>query len=498
MRAFPKYLALACSFAVASSALAQDASSLQSYQRARRALDASVAAMGGLEKLRGINSVLVRHEGRGFWRNQSPSATGPAASTTTNGLLIVDFQNGRLFWDNATAFPGGFDNRSQLMISPQEGWGANPYERRWFSVPNPNISNNRNLLRRLPHYFLIDALDRAGQLRWVGPGSFRGRRQEVVTYAASDGQQFTLFFDASTHLLTKYEQLFTDVQAGDALLEVIWPGYRLVDGIQVPTGRELRRVNAAAEEVRFTEFAINPPLPDSLFQKPAGYVDGTGGPVADTTVLKLADDVYVIQNGGNNSLAVGFTDYVLVVEAYGNDAASRRTIAKIREAMPGKPIRYVVATHHHDDHTGGIRTFIAEGAAVVTTPGNRQYFEAMSRGVYTIAPDALARNPQPLTLEMVTGKKRVFSDGIHEVQVLDIGPSPHANEMLVIYLPKEKIMVQGDLLNLPIGRIRAGNLTTAHFARWLEQSGLQVDTFVPVHGPTHTMADLRRAVEMMQ
>jgi hypothetical protein len=118
--------------------------------------------------------------------------------------------------------------------------------------------------------------------------------------------------------------------------------------------------------------------------------------------------------------------------------------------------------------------------------------------VYTIAPDALARNPRPLTLELVTGKRRVFSDANHEVQVIDIGPSPHANEMLVVYLPKERIMVQGDLLNLPVGRVRAGNLTTAHFARWLEQSGLQVDRFVPVHGPIHTPAELRQALEMMQ
>ena len=483
--------------ALAVSPLTAQISSLESYQRARRVLDASLEAMGGLEKVRGINSVRVRHEGVGYWRNQSPKATGPAASTATSGLLIVDFQGGRLFWDNATAFPGGFDNRNQLMISPREGWGANPYEKRWFSIPNPNINNNRNLLRRLPHYFVVDALERSSHLRWLGEGRFRGKRQEIVTYSASDGQQFTLFFDASTHLLTKYEQVYTDPQTGDALLEVVWPGYRQVDGFPVPTGRLLRRVNEDAEDVRFTEFVLNPPLPDSLFQKPAGYVDGTGGPAGDTTVVKLADDVYVVQ-GGSNSLVVGFNDHVMVVEAYGNDAASRRTIAKVKELMPGKPIRYVVATHHHDDHTGGIRTFIAEGAAVVTTPGNRQYFEGMARGVYTIVPDALARNPQPLTLEMVTGKRRVFSDGRQEVQVIDIGPSPHAEEMLVVYLPKERIMVQGDLLNLPVGRIRAGNLTTAHFARWLEQSGLQVDRFVPVHGPIHTPAELRQAVELME
>ncbi len=483
-----------------SSVLWSQENSLQSYQRARRALDASIQAMGGLERLRGINTVLVRHEGQGIWRNQSPRAVAPWASTPASGLLAIDFRGYRLFWDVATAFPGGFNNRSQLMISPAEGWGASPYERRWFTVPNPNINNNRNLLRRLPHYLLLEALDRPAHLRWQGAGSYRGRPQDIIAFAASDGQLFSLFLDRETHLPAKYEQLVSDPQTGDAILEVAWPSYRQVDGVQVPSGRLLRRAGEDAENVRFTGFTINEPLPDSLFQKPSGYADGTGGPTADTTVRKLADDVYAVQGvaGGNTSLVVGLDDYVLVVEAYGSDAASRRTIGKIREIYPSRPIRYLVPTHHHDDHTGGVRAFIAEGAAIVTTPGNRAFFEAMSRGVFTLVPDALTLSPRPLRLEMVTGKRRVFRDAAHEVQVIDIGPSPHADEMLVVYLPREKILVQGDLLNLPVGRMRAGNLTTVHFAEWLAGSGLEVETIVPVHGPIHTPAELRQAVEMMR
>lgn len=479
---------------------AQDGS-LPSYQRARRVVAAAVEAMGGLEKLRGINAVQVRHEGVGHWRNQSPRVAPPWASTPTNGLLVIDFRGNRLFWDNATAFPGGFSNRNQLMISPTVGWGANPLERRWFSVPNPSISNNRGLLRRLPHYHVLDALERSATLRWLGQGTYDGKRQDIVSYAASDGQLFTLFFDTGTHLLTKYEQLFTDAEVGDAVLEVIWPSYRLADGIQLPTGRLLRRANDDAERVRFTEFTVNPTIPDSIWERPADYVDGTSTPPADTSVVQLAPDVYVVQGvgGGNNSLFVAFSDHILVVEAYGNDAASRRTIAKIKATVPDKPIRYLVPTHHHDDHTGGVRTFIAEGAAIVTTPANRPYFERMSRGTYTLSPDALSLNPRPLQLELVTNKRRVFSDAGHEVQVIDIGPSPHAVEMLVVYLPREKVLVQGDLLNLPAdGRIRAGNLTTRHFADWLASSGLAVEKIVPVHGPIHTPADLRASVEMMR
>jgi glyoxylase-like metal-dependent hydrolase (beta-lactamase superfamily II) len=194
---------------------------------------------------------------------------------------------------------------------------------------------------------------------------------------------------------------------------------------------------------------------------------------------------------------VAMNDHILVVEAPINDGTSKRVMAKIKETVPGKPIKYIVPTHFHDDHSGGIRTYMGEGATVVTTPGNKAYFEKVAQAVRTIAPDSLTMKPRTPVIETVQNMKKVFTDGVHTVELYDIGPGPHAKEMLVVYLPKEKILFEGDMLGLPAGStlIPAANETTLHFAERLKALGLAVDKIASVHGRTATMEDLRAAVE---
>jgi len=182
-----------------------------------------------------------------------------------------------------------------------------------------------------------------------------------------------------------------------------------------------------------------------------------------------------------------------------NDEASTAAMSKLKEAVPDKPIKYLAVTHHHDDHAGGTRAYIAEGAILVTTPGNKAFFEKMAKARFTIEPDQLMRRPRPAVIETVTGGKRVFTGGGHSVELYDIGTNPHTDEMLVAWLPKEGILFEGDLLNRPAdGHARAGNETTVAFLKWLEKSGLPVKTIVPVHGPVATMEDLRQAVALFE
>jgi len=174
-------------------------------------------------------------------------------------------------------------------------------------------------------------------------------------------------------------------------------------------------------------------------------------------------------------------------------------MAKIKETVPNKPIKYVIQTHFHDDHSGGVRTYMGEGVTLVTTPGNVGYFEKVVQGVRTIAPDNLMMmTPRKPIIETVQNLRRTFTDGQHTVELYDIGPGPHTKEMLIVYLPKEKILFQGDLLNLPQAGttlITPGNETTVHFAERLQALGLSVEKIAAVHGRTGTMDDLRVAVE---
>ncbi len=478
----------------------QSETTLESARRARRVLDNALAATGG-DRLRSARTILVRHDGVNLNRNQSRRVAAPYDTTPNRGRLALDLEGGRLAWDLETGFPGGFHNWNRTVVTGSQGWSASPLERRWFTLQANIPVLRQNLSRRLPHAILLEAASRAQTLRWLGTGVHDGRPQDVLAYATADGQQLSIYLDRSTHLLTKFEQAYTDPLTGDALFEMIVSDYRNVGGVQIPAHRVLRRAGEVVEDVRFTDMRVDEPLADSLFTRPPEYVDGTGGPDTDTTVMTLGEGVHLVRGvaGGNNTLVVVFKEYVFAMEPYGGEADSRRTIARILDLAPGKPIRYIAVTHHHDDHSGGLRTWIAEGAAVVTTAGNRGYFSRMAQAPYTLFPDRQQDVKAPLRLELVEGAKRVFTDGQRTVELYNIGPSPHADEMLIAYLPAERAVFQGDLLNRPAdGRARAGNLTTAHFLEWLERSGLAVDRVLGVHGPPATLEELRTAVRMFR
>jgi hypothetical protein len=130
---------------------------------------------------------------------------------------------------------------------------------------------------------------------------------------------------------------------------------------------------------------------------------------------------------------------------------------------------------------GALRAYVAEGAAIVTTPGNRAFLEALACAPATLAPDRLSRAPRPAKVEAIAGKRRTFRDGERTVELFDIGPT----------------LLQGDLLNAGGDlSLRPGNETTAHFARWLRASGLRVRSILGVHSRARTPAELEQAGRM--
>ncbi len=165
----------------------------------------------------------------------------------------------------------------------------------------------------------------------------------------------------------------------------------------------------------------------------------------------------------------------------------------IKETVPGKPIKYLVLTHHHSDHAGGFREYVAEGATIVKTANTKSMLEkAVTES--SLLPKASSRNK--LTIETIENKKRVFQDDKHVVEIYDVGPNPHANEILIAYLPKEKILFQADLLNAaPNGTIPIAQDATVSFSERLQQLGLQVDKIYGVHGRAATPEELRTSVE---
>ncbi len=136
-------------------------------------------------------------------------------------------------------------------------------------------------------------------------------------------------------------------------------------------------------------------------------------------------------------------------------------------------------SHHHDDHLGGIRSYIAEGTTIITTSSNVDLIQKIAKTGSNIFPDKLVSNPRPAIIETVKNKKLVIKDQNHEVVIYDIGPNPHANEMIMVYFPKEKILYEADMVNKgEYPMLETGK----DFLKKIKSLGLQIDKIASLHG----------------
>lgn len=265
------------------------------------------------------------------------------------------------------------------------------------------------------------------------------------------------------------------------------------------------------QDVDYSDWRLDAAMPESMFETPRGVrpavVSASASPSAGArstdqpSVRELGGGLFSVEGiAGYRVLFQEFQNFVVIFEAPQNDDFSLRILSLVREKIPAKPVRYVALTHHHSDHAGGFRTYVAEKIVVITTPGNVPYFLDSYRSRYTIAPDTLTRNRHPELshhLDAVQGGRDTITNGDATVELIDIGPSPHADEMLVFWFPRQRVLFQGDLWNREAdGTTRPANDTTMHFAQWLQKSGLPVEQIIGVHGPFGTPAELQEAVRL--
>jgi glyoxylase-like metal-dependent hydrolase (beta-lactamase superfamily II) len=465
---------------------------LGSYRKAREIVDRSIGAHGGADKIRSIDNFTIKASGYLVLRHQSrkPFILERAPRQID---ITVDLKNDRFLEEERAEFASGNKPHESLIVNNKEGVSIDHVRRTRFDRTNIPPAELRSRLRWLPQFILLNAIERASGLRYVGTSVFESRPHDVVIFGdAGSSEQTTLFFDQKTMLLSKYETLGSDPVVGDAVTETSFYNYKKENDLPVPHARKIRIAGELTDELRFDKVELNHVLNGDKFKVPDGLRMVTFP--APPSFIKLSENAYVINVSGYNILAVGFTDHILVMEAPLDDSVSMEAIERVKKLFPGRPIRYLAATHHHEDHTGGIRTYIAEGAALVVAPGQRAYFESLAKSSFTLRPDTLVRQPRPVKVETVIGGKRVFADDRAAVEIYDIGSNTHSDEMLVAYLPNEKALYTADMLNRPPnGDAVLGNLLTLNLEKWIIAKKFPVEKIIPVHGTVTSISELRRA-----
>lgn len=280
---------------------------------------------------------------------------------------------------------------------------------------------------------------------------------------------------------------------GDTPVEITYSDYRDFEGVTFP-GR-IVRVQGGHPVLELTVSGVTANAPVDL---PVPDVVRNAAPAAVTVqVEKLADGVHYLRGGSHHSVAIDQRDHVVVVEAPQHEARSEAVIAKVKEIIPNKPIRYLINTHVHFDHSGGLRTYVAEGATIVTHAMNRPFYEAAWAAPRTLNADRMAKAKSSVTFETFVDKHVLF-DGKRSVEIHPIVGNGHNDAYAMVYLPTEKILMEVDAWAPPAAGAAAPQ-PPSPFAVSLYENiqrlKLDVRQIAALHGPrVATLDDLRVAL----
>ena len=458
---------------------------VDSYKRAYDLLEAAIAAHGGPEALAAARHMRLTARGYEYHMHQSRRVAPPLDSTVFDAVLMTDIPRGRVVYEDTRGYPGGFYYTNRRVTSGTEAFAIDMRNRRYTaSQGQPPTDSHGDVF--LPPQFRLLQIHRVagGSLRSLGRMRLAsGAEVDVITARMPAGFMTTLGFDPVTHRLHALVSPGGDLLIGDHPVETEFLGYRMLNGMLLPTEWVTRRGGIVVSRYRYTSAEPGYQIPDSLLRPPAGFTQ-TPAPAAGEPLRTLGSGLWAVRSGGNWSLLAEFRDHLLVVDA--GSASASDILSRVATIAPNKPLRYVVPTHHHSDHFNGVRTYAAAGVTTVTTPGNLELFRRVITAPVPLLVANLARPPAEAAsrVETISGKRRVFSDGTRTVEIHDVGPTGHAEEILVAWVPSEGVLFQADLIEAATGQALPGSAspTTVRLAEFIKQRGWNVKVFAGSHG----------------
>lgn len=434
---------------------------------------AAADAMGAAN----LNSIQFSGSGTNYAFGQaySPGGAWPRFEVKTY-TVAVDYQTPAMKLDmlraqgehpprGGGAQPFAIDQRTTQVVSGKSAWtegGAQP-------APNPGAVSDR--LRQIwltPHGVVKAAL-----------ASGAPAEGSVFTFKAEDRDvKVTL---NQQNLVEKVEYLTTNSVVGDVPVEVTYSDYAQFGTIQFPKHIVETQDGFPTLDITITDVqpnaAVSLPVPANVASAPAPPAT----PMA--TIDKVGDGLWSLNSAGTRSLAVEFGDHIVMLEGPTSDARSKVVNDLVRQTVPNKPIRYVVNTHPHYDHAGGLREYVAEGITVVTHESNKAFLEKAWARPRTLEDTAPTTNTPMIE---TVGDKRVLSDRTRSVELYHVPGSGHHTGQLIAYLPKERILMYGDAYNPPAGdEIRnpeRGPDYAAQMVQRVQELKLSPERIAPVHG----------------
>ena len=326
----------------------------------------------------------------------------------------------------------------------------------------------------------IDAKASVTNVRSVG-----ALRQADVMTAAGIG--LTMTVDAAG-LPLSISSKADNANLGDVVLTTTFADYQDVNGLKLPAHFTGKVDEFTTWDIQATKQTLDADVGD--LAAPAA-VSAKPAPAAapNVTAESVGKGVWFLAGQSHHSVLIEFADHLMLIDAPQSEARTLAVIAKAKQTVPGKSLTQLVTTHHHFDHTAGMRAAIAEGMTVITQTGNKEWVENMARRPHTFQPDTLAKNVSRLSVETVDEEKE-YKDQSMTVMLYHVAGNPHSDTMLMAYIPRDRILIEVDAFS-PGSAVQP---YAANLLENVEKRKLRVDRIVPLHGAIAPFAELTKAV----
>jgi len=500
-------------------------------------VDRALQAMGGESALRGVRTMVITERVQ-HWEPNSSVVTGGEFKFTGNSNIVItrDFAAKaiRLDWDRTKVGPGGNSFKFSEIYADGVGMVDGVRTGRAYRTDQSLKTNQHTMsgsrlagfLREQQRASPLLVLDMKSDLKALAAlpqQSSGGKKFHAMRYEAGRNT-FTVLFDPQTGLPARVRTLDVDPHLGDANYDLVLSDWRAVNGVQVAhhlawelDGKVLAKaevskveVNAAVPAERFAipaEVRARRILP-AMGNVPYQWIERrtVWGSFRDSdelsfdperlqslTLMDIAPGVSLTQGGSHNNLVVEMDKFLVVFDAPIHEFQSRWVIDAAK-AKYKKPVKYLILSHHHWDHTSGARTFVAEGVTVIVGKGNKDYFARMFSARNTAAPDELERKPRKASIIEVTDR-HVIADGKRQVSAHYIEHS-HSTGTLIGYIPDARLGFVVDIWSP--GRDPLPKKAPSGFVelvKGVRQHNLDIERFAGGHGSTGVYRDLVTLVE---
>jgi glyoxylase-like metal-dependent hydrolase (beta-lactamase superfamily II) len=377
----------------------------------------------------------------------------------------------------------------------------------------------RELQRGSP-LLLLEMSKNPARVSAVADVTVGGSSYPAVAYRVGD-QTLTVMFDRQTGLPARIRTLDYDNMWGDVTYDLVLSDWQTAGGVRVAMAQKYEMNGRPVVEIKLSEVTVNAPVAADRVTIPAAVKAGAAKPAAgavpyqwvlrrqfigtyldsdapsyDTTaspglrLVELAPGVQHAVGGSHNSLIVEMRDHLIAFDAPVSDAQSKWTLDAVKAKFPGKPVKYLVLTHHHMDHAGGLRAYAAQGAALVVGKGTAEHYRRVLAAPATRNPDLPARDLSKTEIIEVVDK-RVFSDGTREVQAYVIDGNPHADGLMIGYIPEAKLGFVTDIWSPAAAPLPDKlNPALASLVAGVKKAGISPAKFAGGHGSVADYAPL--------